>query len=39
MGVVVGQDVPDSLVDHWEQWAEGSEASEVHDVVQADGVL
>ena len=37
--LVVAEDVPDHLVEHGEEGAESSQASEVHDVVLPLGVL
>lgn len=39
MGQVVVEDIPDHLVEHGEQGAQGSEPGEVHDVVEALCVL
>ena len=37
--LVIVEDIPDHLVEHGEERAEGSQASEVHDVLQTLGIL
>lgn len=39
MELVIVKDIPDHLVEHGEERAERSQASEVHDVFQSLGVL
>ena len=39
MSLVVIKDIPDKLVEHGEERVEGTQASEVHDVVQVLSIL